>query len=86
LTIKKVKTESEALQLCREYQLQIEFRKEFYTIPEHVLVSLNAWTKVIGKDFIEAVNRIVEAYNTAPCDYEKLDWWEESQNFYKAKR
>jgi len=79
----RVKTESEALQLCREYQCSVTFRKKSYEIPEHVIIYLNAWTKIIGKDFVEAVNRIVDVYHTAPCNYEKLDWWGESQNFYK---
>lgn len=80
--MQKVTTELEALQVCKEYQCEVEFRKEFYQIPEHVIISLNAWTKIIGKDFIEAVNRLVDIYHTAPCNYEKLDWWEEVNNFY----
>lgn len=81
--MKKVINELEALQLCKEYQCEISFKKQFYNTPEHVIISLNAWTKIIGKDFVEAVNRLVEVYHTAPCDYEKLDWWKENQNFYK---
>jgi hypothetical protein len=71
--MEKVNTESDALILCREYQLQIEFRKEYYGVPEYVSCHLNAWTKVIGKNFIEAVNRMVEIYHTTPCNYEKLE-------------
>jgi hypothetical protein len=83
IEMKKVETESEALKLCKEFQCQITFRKQYYRTPEHVTVSLNAWTKIIGKDLIEAVNRLVEVYHTAPINHDKLDWWEEQVNFYK---
>jgi len=84
--MKKVQTELQALQLCKEYQCEIKFRKQSHNTPEHVIVVLNAWTKIVGKDLIEAVNRLVDVYHTIPCYYEKLDWWEEVQNFYKSKR
>lgn len=79
--MKKVCNELEALQLCREYQCEILFRKQRYNIPEHVIVSLNAWTKIAGKDLIEAVNRLVEVYHTAPVNHEQLVWWKEQQQY-----
>jgi len=83
--MRKVKTELEALEICKDYQCDITFRKQYYGTPEHVIVSLNAWTKIIGKDLVEAVNRLVDVYYTAPCNHENLEWWEEHQNFYKPK-
>jgi len=82
----KVTTELEALALCKEYQCEIQFRKQYYQTPEHVTVSLNAWTKIIGNDLIEAVNRLVDVYHTAPYNYEKLSWWNEHKNFFEIAR
>jgi hypothetical protein len=81
--MKKVQTELEALQLCKEHQCEIQFRNKCYNKPKHVIISLNAWTKIIGKDLIEAVNRLVDVYHTAPCNYGKLEWWNEYDEFYK---
>lgn len=80
--MKNVNNELEALQLCKEYQCEITFKKEFYNTPEHVIVSLNAWTKIVGKDLVEAVNRLVEAYNTPPINHVELSWWEDQQKFH----
>jgi hypothetical protein len=79
--MKKVNTELDALQLCKEHNCNINFNKQSNHIPAHVTVSLNAWTKITGKDLVEAVNRLVECYHTIPNDREKLNWWEEVVNY-----
>jgi hypothetical protein len=71
----KVTTELEALELCKKHQCEIRFTSQFYQSPTYVIIYLNAWTKVVGKDLIEAVNRLVDVYHTPRCDYEKLPWW-----------
>jgi hypothetical protein len=79
--MKNVNTELEALQLCKDHHCKIKFNKKSNHVPGHTIVSLNAWTNIIGKDLVEAVNRLVECYNTIPNDREKLEWWEESINY-----
>jgi hypothetical protein len=81
----KVQNESEAIQLCKEYQCEIKFWKQGYNVPEYVVVSLNAWTKIAGRNLIEAVNRLVDVYHTAPINQETLEWWKDHENLYYQK-
>lgn len=78
----KVTTEIEALKFCKENQCKIEFRKETSNIPAHVKVSLGLVADTIGKDLVEAVNRVVDMYFTPPDNYDKLSWWNEQKTFY----
>ncbi len=82
----KVFTELEALEVCREYQCKIEFRKadSWNQIPAYVKIQLG-FHEVVGKDFIEAVNRMSDMYHTSPINHEKLDWWEENKNFFDVR-
>jgi len=79
----KVTTELEALALCKEYQCEIQFRKASNNgrTPEHVIVKFG-FNDIIGKDLIEAVNRVVDIYHTAPCNYGELSWWTDNVCFY----
>lgn len=79
----KVTTELEALQLCKEYKCEIRFTSEFYQSPTYVIISLNSWTQTVGKDLIEATNRLVDMYHTARGNYENLPWWNEHREFFK---
>lgn len=74
----KPQTAQEAMDICKEYQCIITFRNgNDSPQPDWVEVSLNAWTKVYGRDIIEAVSRLSGMYHTVPYLYEKLEWWNE---------
>lgn len=81
----KVTNELEALALCKEYMMKIDFRKDFNYDREYVVVNFG-FKEVAGKTLIEAVNRIVDLYHNAPINYEKLDWYEESQKYLYGRR
>lgn len=78
----KVTTELEALDFCKEYGCRLEFIRKSNNTPAHVILRLGICLDVLGKDLVEAVNRIVDMYHTAPNDYEKLDWWKDYKYFY----
>lgn len=78
----KVSNELEALNLCKEHGCKVEFKKQSYDTPAHVVIVLGIIIEVLGKDLTEAVNRMVDMYNTAPNDYEKLEWWQDYKTFY----
>lgn len=79
--MENVTTEIEALAFCKENQVRLDFRKEMNGTPEHVVLHF-CWEGIIGKDLVEAVNRAVEMYHTAPCNFDKLPFWQEMKEFY----
>ena len=81
----KVTNDLEALALCKEHRMKIDFRKDFNYDREYVVVNLG-FKEVAGKTLVEAVNRIVDLYHNAPINYEKLDWYEESQKYLYGRR
>lgn len=84
--MRKVKSEIEALSVCKEYRCKVEFRKDFNLNREFVVISLNAWTTVAGKDLVEAVNRLNDLYYNAPIDYENLEWMENNKKLLNGTR
>jgi hypothetical protein len=83
--MEKVNSELEALQLCKEHTMKIEFRKDTNFNREFVVVTLGFKT-VAGQTLLEAVNRLVEMYHTAPINHEKLEWYEENQKYLHGVR
>lgn len=83
--MQKVNNEIEALEVCKEHKMKIEFKKDTNFNREFVVVTLGFKT-VAGKTLVEAINRLVEMYHTAPIDHEKLDWFEESQKYLHGVR
>lgn len=71
---KKVKTKMEALEFCEEHQCKIEFRKALFGTPKHVIVNHGLVGEAIGRDLVEAVNRIIDLYHTPPIKHEELPW------------
>lgn len=81
----KVTNDTEALEVCKENKMKIEFKTDSNYDREFVVVNLG-FKEVAGKTLVEAVNRIVDLYHNAPVNYEKLDWYEESQKYLYGRR
>lgn len=78
----KVTTELRALEFCKENHCKVEFKKESYDTPEHVIITLGLVAKAGGKDLVETVNRIIDMYFTPPIKHEELPWWEDQKKYY----
>lgn len=80
--LRYVKTEEEAISLCKEFGVSIVFRKAIKDKQDaSVEASLNAWTKTIGRDLTEAINRLVDLWKTPPMNHDKIDWYWEVRVF-----
>lgn len=73
----KIKTIEEAWKFCEENGCSIIFNKAIYIKPKSVEVSMGIDLNVLGNDLLEAVNRLVDMYNTPPVKHEELKWWED---------
>lgn len=83
--MRKVNNESEALELCKGHTMKIEFKKDTNFKREFVVVT-SGFKTVAGNTLVEAVNRLVDLYYIAPVNYEKLEWYEESQKWLHGIR
>lgn len=83
--MQKVMSETEALLLCKENRMKIEFKTDS-TSQKHYVVVTSGFKEVAGNTFVESVNRMVDLYHTAPANHEELDWYQESQRYLYGKR
>lgn len=81
----KVTNDAEALVLCKENQMKIEYKRDASFNRDYVVVTLG-FKEVAGKTLVEAVNRITDLYHNAPVNYEKLEWYQESQKYLNGKQ
>lgn len=73
----RINTIEDAWKFCEENGCSIVFNKAIYRKPKSVEVSMGIDLNVLGNDLLEAVNRLVDMYNTPPIKHEELEWWED---------